>query len=820
MIVRKRKYQFKADLKILFSITFIILFFWYSIVENNPINGEKEGFSKETSNIFANNTYKINNINHCSSNTNLLNQSHYLFSNFSNETQHIDSFFFQNTFPKTSQNSDNFASSYTSQYFSQYFSQIIPDLMDKQKIPGGIVSIVNQSDTIYRNGWGFADVYHNKSMSPENIEFSMGELSAIVSWILFMQFWEQGKINLSARVNTYLKKGEFSIPEIFPTPILVTHLISHTAGFEDTIIGTEAKDINSTISLNTYIKEYMPLRVRKPGHLSVYSNYDVALGAYLLELLSGQAFLTLFQNQIAIPLELNDTDFTKSIISDISSSTSSSSAGSSALPNSTYCIGYQYKERLKQFTEIPQTIVNDVPARGMKSTTYDFEKILQMLLNNGTYRDKQILDSNTVQFMQTPLFKIDSRLPGVCIGFQEQNYNGIRLLSQYSEFNGISSAAILIPEKNLGIFLVFNAVTGMEAIKNLIKDFCISALNGSEEVNLNITEDFNKRANQYIGAFRTVERPYTTVKKIYGLLTEEIIITNPGGNTLRMNSKQILIEIGKDLFLNNQTKEKVFFLRDESGEIHYLIFENSPMTAFEKSSVLDIPIIHKIIPITALTTFLSTIILGFILFIHNMRKKYKSKFNQKQELLMAYQHYFGRKERKSSKHLKAKEHANNQEKKNNLKEKFKKELNQKVKKDVEPPFNNSKNEIEEKSKEQHQLTNLEAFQIIYNRRMQKLAIISLITMSSFYLLFAGIYYWYDTTVPWFQTGYSQTPMILIFILPLVARLINLSTLVFWLNVWRDKYWTRWRRIHYGFVCTIGLLSIWWLYYWNYFGFNF
>lgn len=104
--------------------------------------------------------------------------------------------------------------------------------------------------------------------------------------------------------------------------------------------------------------------------------------------------------------------------------------------------------------------------------------------------------------------------------------------------------------------------------------------------------------------------------------------------------------------------------------------------------------------------------------------------------------------------------------------------------------------------------------------MQTLAIISLISMSSLYLLFAGIYYWYDTTVPWYQTGYSRTPMILIFILPLIARLVNLATLVFWLNVWRDKYWTPWRRIHYGFVCIVGLLSIWWLYYWNYFGFNF
>lgn len=785
MGMQKGKNQFKANQRILLSIIlFIILMFCCSNIENYPNLSENISFSKETSKIEMKSYYNTTKMNsYVSSFTN---------SKYSSKSPAYCS--------------SHYASHDFSENISQYFSQEIPTLMDNQQIPGAIVSIVNQSDSIYRNGWGLADIYNNKSMSPENTEISMGELSAIVSWILFMQFWEQGKINLSARVNTYLQNGGFSILEIFPTPILVSHLITHTAGFEDTIIGTEAKDINSTISLKTYIKDYMPLRVRKPGELSVYSNYDVALGTYLLELLTSQSFSQLFQSKIAIPLELENSDFIKT---DIYSSSS----------NSTHCIGYQYKELTKQFTEIPQTIVNDIPARGMQSTVIDFEKILQIFLSNGTYQDKQILSPNTVQFMQTPLFKVDPRLPGVCIGFQEEYHHGIRLLSQYSLFNGISNAAILIPEQNLGLFFVFNAVTGMEAIKNLIDDFCLTMLNGTEGINPNIPEDFNKRANQYVGAFRTVERPYTTVKKIYGLLTEEIIITNLGDNTLRMNSKQILIEIGQDLFLNNQTKEKVFFLRDDSGEILYLIFENSPMTAFEKSSVLDIPIIHKIIPITALIAFLSSIALGFILLIKKIMKKQKSIFNQKQELLMAYQHYFGDRNLNTSKSTKIEEisEIDLENKDHSLKKKERNHIIKIVENNLE---NDLGNELREKSIEQHQLTKLEAFQIIHSKRMQTLAIISLISMSSLYLLFAGIYYWYDTTVPWYQTGYSRTPMILIFILPLIARLVNLATLVFWLNVWRDKYWTPWRRIHYGFVCIVGLLSIWWLYYWNYFGFNF
>lgn len=44
-----------------------------------------------------------------------------------------------------------------------------------------------------------------------------------------MQLIEQGRLDLQADVTTYL---DFRIPATYPQPIMLAHLLTHTAGFE------------------------------------------------------------------------------------------------------------------------------------------------------------------------------------------------------------------------------------------------------------------------------------------------------------------------------------------------------------------------------------------------------------------------------------------------------------------------------------------------------------------------------------------------------------------------------------------------------------
>ena len=62
-----------------------------------------------------------------------------------------------------------------------------------------------------------------------------------------MQLYEQGKINLDEDVRSYLPDGFLSNLS-YDEPITMTHLMNHTAGFQETTWDVEVLDKKDIIS--------------------------------------------------------------------------------------------------------------------------------------------------------------------------------------------------------------------------------------------------------------------------------------------------------------------------------------------------------------------------------------------------------------------------------------------------------------------------------------------------------------------------------------------------------------------------------------------
>ena len=95
----------------------------------------------------------------------------------------------------------------------------------------------------------------------------------------------------------------------------------------------------------------------EPGKVFHYSSIGLQIAAAVIEKISGQDFKTLFQERIAIPCDMKNTDF-----------------GSGKIP---------------------------LAAGGAYSTPEDYIHFLQMILQNGIYKGKQILSKESVIKMQT-----------------------------------------------------------------------------------------------------------------------------------------------------------------------------------------------------------------------------------------------------------------------------------------------------------------------------------------------------------------------------------------------------------------------------------
>ena len=69
-------------------------------------------------------------------------------------------------------------------------------------------------------------------VDPERTLFRPGSVSKLFTWTAVMQQVEQGKIDLDKDVNTYL---DFKIPDHDGKPVTMRQIMTHTAGFEETV---------------------------------------------------------------------------------------------------------------------------------------------------------------------------------------------------------------------------------------------------------------------------------------------------------------------------------------------------------------------------------------------------------------------------------------------------------------------------------------------------------------------------------------------------------------------------------------------------------
>jgi len=155
-------------------------------------------------------------------------------------------------------------------------------------IPGATVSVVKDGKVLFAKGYGYADIQRREPVNAATTIFRVGSVSKLLTGTAVMQLAEEGKVNLHADVNTYLKT--FQIPATYPQPITLANLLTHTAGFEDSGISNYVPTAHDLQPLGPWLATHMPARVRAPGVFASYSNYGATLAGYIVEQVSGVPF--------------------------------------------------------------------------------------------------------------------------------------------------------------------------------------------------------------------------------------------------------------------------------------------------------------------------------------------------------------------------------------------------------------------------------------------------------------------------------------------------------------------------------------------------
>lgn len=324
----------------------------------------------------------------------------------------------------------------TAEDVAAFLDGVVPLQLKQANIAGAVVLVVKDGQVLYAHGYGYSNVKKKTPVTVDATLFRPGSISKLFTWTAVMQLVQQGKIDLDRNVNDYL---DFKIPDTFPKPITMRNLMTHTPGFEESIMDLIVKDPKDMEPLGEYLKTHVPARVFPAGSTPAYSNYGAALASYIVQRVSGMPYDEYIKKNIFDPLNMQHSTFDQPLPASLKPMMST---------------GYQLASK----KPLPFEIVIPTGAGGLSTTAEDISHFMLAQLQNGQYNGASILNPATVAEMHTrQQYGENPATNGMCLGFYEASRNGHRIIGHGGDTVAFHSDLLLIQDANVGFFVSYNS---------------------------------------------------------------------------------------------------------------------------------------------------------------------------------------------------------------------------------------------------------------------------------------------------------------------------------------------------------------------------
>ena len=494
-----------------------------------------------------------------------------------------------------------------------FLDELLGKEMEENHIAGAAVSVVKDSGLFFAKGYGYADLEKGIHVDPEQTLFRIGSVTKLFTWTAVMQLVEQGKLDLDADINTYL---DFRIPDTYPQPITLRHLLTHTAGFEDQHVDMVTLNEADVVPQGEWLVSHIPARVRPPGEVAAYSNYGTALAGYVVARVSGESYSQYVQEHILNPLGME---------------TSTAQWPTPLNLRAQESVGYMYEDGAFQVFPRLMSPVDLFPAGVMRSTVTDMARFMISHLQDGRYSDAnipavRILKETTAQQMHSTLYTPDPRLLGTAYGFFDFSDNGQRVIGHSGEAEPMESLLLLLPDQNLGIFVAYNSLGASGLTRQHFgfqRAFFDHYYPASAVEPIQPPAGFAKRADRFVGAYKMTRNAYTTLEKYFALVNPTVYVKNPGDGTLLLETPYgdwPIVEEEPLYFRQIDGPFHFVFREDAQGRIAYLFTDFTPMFAFEKLRWYETLSFNMPLLLASLLIFLSMLPVALIRAFRNRRR--------------------------------------------------------------------------------------------------------------------------------------------------------------------------------------------------------
>ena len=391
-----------------------------------------------------------------------------------------------------------------------FLDALIPAQLQSRDIAGAVVAVVKGGQVLLAKGYGYADFAAKRPVIADKTLFRPGSISKVFTAIAVMQLVEQGKLDLDRDVNDYL---DFAIPKTYPEPVTLRRILTHTAGFEETLKNLFVPGAQQIRPLRDYLISAMPARIFAPGTVPSYSNYGLTLAGYIVERISGEPFDKYIAAHILTPLKMDHSTFAQPLPEALE-------------PNMSQ--GYLAAAQGPQKFEFGSVS----PAGALSATATDMTRIMLALLGEGTLEGATILKPESIRAMQARQFELHPALHAIGLILMDYSMNGQRIMGHGGDTIYFHSDMIVMPDTGVGLYISYNSAGSRpgggrtEVIRAFLNRYFPEPVNAAPVIDPKTTQADGRAVS---GVYSWSRRADSTLLKVAAVLGQASVRADQNG---------------------------------------------------------------------------------------------------------------------------------------------------------------------------------------------------------------------------------------------------------------------------------------------------
>jgi CubicO group peptidase (beta-lactamase class C family) len=452
--------------------------------------------------------------------------------------------------------------------FLPTLDQIFKDFAEKNQFPSLAYGLVLDGKLIHTGNFGYANLNKKTPSNPQSV-YRIASMTKSLAAMAIVKLRDEGKLNLDDAVSKYIPEMKNqSYPSTDSPEVSIRHLLTHAAGFpEDNPWGDRQLAVSDEVLLQ-HLKKGVSYS-NPPGVAYEYSNLGFAMLGLIIKKVSGETYQKYINEKILLPLEMNNTYWEYSQVSD-----------------NQLVIGYRWIDG--QWVEQPMLHDGAYGAMGgLLTSMEDFAKYVIFCQSaweydyrpNSDAKYTKILKKSSLREMQMPWnfssLSPQTKLPNgrVCPNVSAYGY-GLRwtkdcdnrvMVGHSGGLPGFGSNWRILPDYGVGIISFANLTYASASFINLLALDTLIQSTKLRQRQLPISPILNQRKNELLKLLPDWNNAQTA--KIFA----DNFFLDYFPNKLRQEAKDIFDKAGKILKINDIVPENnlrgTFILEGEKANI-------------------------------------------------------------------------------------------------------------------------------------------------------------------------------------------------------------------------------------------------------------